>query len=87
MERGGTRRLPVETRRKMSEAHKLLGSWPPAAGRPWTAEEDALVRTLRIAEVVERTGRTVPAVKNRRITLGVPDGRTASKGRKVGRRK
>lgn len=66
----------AETRRKMSEAHKRRRSWPPAAGRPWKAEEDELVRTLRIADVATRTGRTESAVKNRRVKLGVPDGRT-----------
>jgi hypothetical protein len=66
----------AETRRKMSEAHKRRNSWPPAAGRPWTAEEDELVRTLRITDVVKRTGRTESAVKNRRVKSGMPDGRT-----------
>jgi len=66
----------AETRRKMSEAHKQRGAWPPAAGRPWTAEEDELVRKLRIAEAAKQTGRTVSAVKGRRNKLRVPDGRT-----------
>src|SRR5439155_13710510 len=35
----------AETRRKMSEAHRLRGTRPPKAGRPWTKQEDALVRT------------------------------------------
>jgi len=68
--------LSAETRRKMSEAHKRRRSWPPLAGRPWTPAEDELVRTLRIAEVVEQTGRSISAVKSRRRTLGVADGRT-----------
>lgn len=67
--------LSAATRRKMSEAHKQRKSWPPAAGRPWTAEEDELVRTLRIAEAAKQTGRTVSAVKGRRNKLRVPDGR------------
>lgn len=46
------------------------------AGRAWKAEEDELVRTLRIAEAAKQIGRTVPAVKNRRVMLGLPDGRT-----------
>ena len=79
--------LSAETRRKMSEAHKGRGSWPPAAGRPWSAEEDALVRMLRIAEVIKRTGRTESAVKNRRIALRVPDGRTRASRLEVGRSK
>lgn len=70
------RPLSAETRRKMSEAHKRRRSWPPAAGRPWTPEEDELVRTLRIADAAKQTGRTVSAVKGRRNKLRVPDGRT-----------
>ena len=68
--------LSAETRRKMSEAHKRRKSWPPAAGRSWTAEEDELVRKLRPAEAAKQTGRTLSAVINRRNKLGVPDGRT-----------
>jgi len=68
--------LLAETRRKMSEAHKRRRSWPPLAGRPWTPAEDELIRTLRIAEVAKRTGRTVSAVKNRQVKLGMPDERT-----------
>jgi hypothetical protein len=64
-----------ETRRKRSEAHRLRGTRPPAAGRPWTKEEDELARTLPAAEVAAITGRTMAAVYNRRIDLGVPDGR------------
>lgn len=80
--------LSAETRRKMSEAQKRRGSWPPAArGRPWTAEEDELVRTLQIGEVAKRTGRTESAVQNRRAKLGVPDGRTVAARRKQGRSK
>jgi hypothetical protein len=32
-----------ETRRKISEGVRRRGAWPSAAGRPWTAEEDALL--------------------------------------------
>jgi hypothetical protein len=69
------RKFGEETRRRMREAHQRRGTWPPAAGRPWTAEEDELVRTLAAKEVVARTGRTLTAVYNRRIDLGAPDGR------------
>jgi hypothetical protein len=69
------KRLGDETRRKMSEAHRRRGTRPPAAGEPWTPEEDELARTLPAAEVTLRTGRTLTAVYNRRIDLGVPDGR------------
>ncbi|HWB12682.1 MAG TPA: hypothetical protein VG826_25880 [Pirellulales bacterium] len=64
-----------EAKAKMSEAHRKRGTRPPKAGRPWTAEEDALCRALRPAEVVRRTDRTLAAVNQRRRVLGVPDGR------------
>jgi hypothetical protein len=57
-----------ETRRKIGAASRARGAWPPAAGRPWTAEEDALL-TLPTAEAAQRTGRSVGAVKCRRGEL------------------
>jgi hypothetical protein len=66
----------AEARRKMSEAHRRRGTRPPKAGRPWTAEEDELLRALPAKEVVRRTGRTLAAVYARRTALGLPDGRT-----------
>jgi hypothetical protein len=57
-----------ETRRKISAASRARGAWPPAAGRPWTPEEDALL-TLPTAEAAARTGRSVGAVKCRRAEL------------------
>jgi hypothetical protein len=59
----------------MSEAHRLRGTRPPKAGRPWTAEEDALARELPAAEAARRTGRTLRAVRCRWAALGLPDGR------------
>jgi hypothetical protein len=41
----------------------------------WTDEEDELVRTLSVPEVVKRTGRTLSAVYSRRGELKLPDGR------------
>jgi hypothetical protein len=38
--------ITEKTRRKMSEAQKRRDAWPPAAGRPWTEAEDAVVLTL-----------------------------------------
>jgi hypothetical protein len=73
----------AQTRRKIGEAHRRRGTRPPAAGRPWTAEEDALLNLLTPAEVAERTGRTLTAVWHRRQALGFPDGRA---GRKVSRK-
>ena len=58
-----------ETRRQMSEAHKGRGTWPPAAGRPWTPEEDGLVLALSLKDAADRIGRTVASVKSRRRTL------------------
>jgi predicted transcriptional regulator len=69
------RPLSEEARQKMSEAHLRRGTRPPAAGRPWTPEEDEMARTLPAPEVARRTGRTLTAVYNRRIDHGVPDGR------------
>ena len=69
------RQLNEETRAKMSQAHRKRGTIPPAAGESWTAQEDALVRSLPVAEAAEETGRTVSAVYKRRRKLRVPDGR------------
>jgi hypothetical protein len=35
-----------ETRRRMSGAHRARGTKPPAAGRPWEQEENALLGTM-----------------------------------------
>ena len=59
-----------DTRRRMSEAHKRRGTWPPAAGRPWTPEEDEWVRTLPAKEAARRAGRPVASVRLRRKALG-----------------
>jgi hypothetical protein len=64
----------AETRRRMSEAHKRRGTRPPAAGRPWTPAEDALVRTLPPAEAARRTGRALEAVYSRRAVLRAAGG-------------
>jgi hypothetical protein len=66
----------AEARAKMSAAHKFLGTRPPKAGRPWTPEEDRLVRKLPAAEVARKTSRSLRAVWSRRRVLGLPDGRT-----------
>ena|GEM_PF-3276018 len=61
----------AEARANISKAQKKRGVIPPAAGRPWTAEEDALLEDCTIAEVVEKTGRTKVAVYSRRKTLNM----------------
>jgi hypothetical protein len=63
-----------EARRKMSEAHKRRGTLVPGT-KLWTPEEDELLRTLPIAQVVKRTGRSLRAVRTRRSRLGLPDAR------------
>ena len=69
------RRHTAEARARMSAAHKARGTRPPWLGRPWTPEEDALLRRLPAAEVARRTGRSLAAVYSRRRELGLPDGR------------
>lgn len=64
-----------EAKAKMSAFQKARGTRPPAAGVPWTVEEDAICRTHPAAEVVRLTGRTLTAVYSRREILKVPDGR------------
>jgi hypothetical protein len=80
--RAGRRGKPHDeaTRRKMSAAHRRRGTRPPAAGRPWTEEEDELLRALPPPEVARQTGRTLTAVYSRRLVLGLPDGRA---GRRI----
>ena len=75
------RNLPASVRRKMSESHRKRGTRPPKAGRPWTAREEKLLRSLPPAEVAKRTKRTIKAVWSRRQELGLPDGR-AGNGRR-----
>jgi hypothetical protein len=61
-------------RRKISEANLRNGRLVPGT-IVWTPEEDELVRTLPVEEVVRRTGRSLIAVYARRSKLKVPDGR------------
>jgi hypothetical protein len=79
------KRPSAKTRRKMSAAHKRRGTYPPAAGRPWEAWEDRLVRTRSPAEAASRTKRTLSAVMQRRHKLGLPDGRRRRERRRLGR--
>jgi hypothetical protein len=65
----------LEARAKMSAAHRTRGTRPPAAGEPWAERENELVRTRPAPEAARRTGRTLSAVYNQRVRLGVPDGR------------
>jgi hypothetical protein len=63
-----------ESRRKISEAHRLRGKLVPGT-IVWTAEEDELLKTLPAEEVARRTGRTPTAIYTRRQRLGMPHGR------------
>ncbi len=64
-------RHTLKSRRKMSETHKRRGTWPAAAGRPWSEQEIALLRSLPPKEVVKRTDRTYSAVTLMRVMLGL----------------
>jgi len=63
------RKASDEARRKMSEAHKRRGTRPPWIGPAWSEAEDQLVASGPIAESARQTGRTVGAVKSRRVVL------------------
>ena len=58
-------------RQKMSDAHKRRGTYPQAAGRPFTREEDTLLGTAMDREIAERIGRDVQTVFARRKRLGI----------------
>jgi len=60
------RKLPAEQRAKMSTAHKRRGTRPPAVGKPFTAHELWLIRSLTPADAARRTGRTLSAVYSQR---------------------
>ena len=69
--KGRKRANSPEARRKQSETRKRLGVRPPKAGPAWAPEEDALLGVLRDSEVAKRTGRTLGAVRCRRVGLGM----------------
>lgn len=61
----------AETRRKLSEAMKRKGIRPPK-GVLWTADEEKLLREdLSHVEVAQRLGRTVRAIRQHRLKLGI----------------
>jgi hypothetical protein len=84
-ERMSGRKLSAATRQRMSEAHKARGTRPPKAGRPWEPWEDELARKLPVKEAAGRTGRTLSAVQNRRQALRLPDGRSKTERKRLGR--
>jgi hypothetical protein len=65
------RKRTVEHCQNLSAAHKKRGTWPPKAGRPWTARENAWLRTLPPADIMYKTGRTLRAIYNQRQVLGL----------------
>src|SRR4051812_38071478 len=73
---GGTRAAVLARRQELGlPVYRLGRRRSKTAKRRWTADEDKLVRTKTIAEVVAKTGRTVGAVKTRRSTLKRRKGR------------
>lgn len=69
------RRHTAEAREKMSKANRARGARPPWLNDPWSADEDALLSTHTTKEVAAKTGRTLPAVRERRRILGISYGR------------
>jgi hypothetical protein len=71
--RRGRRGLPGgDTLARLLDRHR---DRRPGRGRPWTSEDDALVRALPPAEAARRTERTVAAVYDRRRGLGLAPAR------------
>jgi hypothetical protein len=64
------KRPSKETRRRLSEAARRRDASTPSAGRPWTEKEKSLLGKVPDKEVVARTGRTIDAVRSRRVSLG-----------------
>jgi hypothetical protein len=75
--------LSAEDRRAWLAYHAGRQPHGPKPQRPWTAQEDALVRSLPVAEAARRTRRTLTAVHGRRAVLGLTGG---GKGPRRGRR-
>lgn len=71
IEANRVRKHSRKSRRKMSESQRRRGAWPPSAGRPWTAEEDASLGTMPDSELVRRIDRTLAAIRCRRQDLGI----------------
>ena len=70
MKKGRTGKPHTEdARRKMSEANRRRGTWPPAAGQVWEGTGDVLVEKLSPKDAAERTGRTLAADYSRRYVL------------------
>jgi hypothetical protein len=73
MRQGNLGREPTkETRRKMSAAQRRRGAYPPAAGRPFTPEEDAILGTAKDREIAAKLERDIKTIHARRKRLGIP---------------
>jgi hypothetical protein len=69
---GGYRGLPGgDSLANLLDRHGRGTGRPRRRSQPWTAEEEALVRTLPPAEAARRTGRSLEAVYVRRYRLGI----------------
>lgn len=60
-----------ETRRKLSEAQRKRGAWPPAAGRPWSETELALLGKVTDEVLAKRMKRPVSAIRAMRNRLRI----------------
>jgi hypothetical protein len=56
------RKVSAETRAKMSRSQRARGTYPPAAGRPFTPDEDAVLGTVPDHEAAAQQGRTVNTI-------------------------
>jgi hypothetical protein len=75
--------LGEETCRKMSQAHKQRRTRPPAAGQPWTPEEDELLRKLArsgesVMNITERLNRSDHSVRTRAVRQKDVEGRAVA---------
>ena len=68
-----------QRRKKMCGAAKKKGAYPPAAGRPFTPAEDALLGTATDREIAEKTGRDEQSIFSRHKRRGIRAFRSATR--------
>jgi hypothetical protein len=68
------RPMPEHVREALRQGRNRRGL-AHAAGMPWSAQDDELMRTLPPAEAAKRTGRTLGVISSRRYELHLPRGR------------
>jgi hypothetical protein len=61
-----------EVRQKIRDAAKRNGAYPPAAGKPFIPEEDAILGTATDREIAAKLGRDMNTIHARRKRLGIP---------------